>query len=127
MLRYALPVIRVATVPLTSPSTKCVFLANVCVSLFLLKVFLTNVVLDVCLPPLSPFSLCLGRALMSVTAAVAIGPNMTAYLRNSSLNDAIYDLTDKCDPAKFQNAFGVGTDQLQVRCDDKRSLRIAYT
>ena len=53
-MRYALPVILVAAVPLTN-----VRFLRMCVSLFLLKVvFLTNVVLGVCcFPPLSPFSL----------------------------------------------------------------------
>ena len=60
-----------------------------------------------------------GRALLSVTGAVIVGPNLTAYLRNASMEEAIKDLATKCDPAAFVDTFGTTVDQVDALIEAK--------
>jgi MFS family permease len=54
-----------------------------------------------------------GRLLTAWSTAGVLGPYVITKLRQSSLENAIYDLAGKVDPVAFQAKFGAGLDQLQ--------------
>ncbi|CUB04503.1 OFA family MFS transporter [Marinomonas fungiae] len=55
-----------------------------------------------------------GRLLTAWSTAGVLGPFAITYLREQSLNNAIHNLAASVDPARFQQAFGAGVDQLEA-------------
>ena len=60
-----------------------------------------------------------GRLLTAWSTAGVIGPLALGKLRESARLSAIEDLTGKVDPARFQEQFGAGTDQLPLLIEQK--------
>ncbi|HTT08541.1 MAG TPA: OFA family MFS transporter [Gammaproteobacteria bacterium] len=55
-----------------------------------------------------------GRLLTAWSTAGVLGPLAITSLRENAVNKAITDLVSHIDPAKFQQKFGAGVDQLQL-------------
>lgn len=60
-----------------------------------------------------------GRLMTGWAAAALIGPSLLTYLRGSSYNEALVDLSTKVDPAAFQEKFGSGVENLTALVDAK--------
>lgn len=58
-----------------------------------------------------------GRLLTAWSTAGVLGPFAITQLRQNSVDNAIHSLADKVDPARFQQAFGAGKEQLQTLID----------
>lgn len=48
-----------------------------------------------------------------------VGPKIAASLRDSSIREAVEDLSAKVTDAQFEHAFGAGKDQLALLADQK--------
>lgn len=55
-----------------------------------------------------------GRLLTAWSTAGVLGPLAIASLRDSAVDNAIRDLTARIDPARFEQAFGAGLEQLDA-------------
>ncbi len=60
-----------------------------------------------------------GRCMTGWATAALIGPKLLTYMRETSVNEAIHDLTTKVEPSAFTSQFGVGPEQVQSLIDTK--------
>lgn len=60
-----------------------------------------------------------GRVLTAWSAAALVGPNMLGYLRESSYETAIKELTSMLEPSQFEKAFGAPVAKLESLIEAK--------
>lgn len=60
-----------------------------------------------------------GRVLTAWSAAALVGPNMLGYLRESSYDDAVRELTSRLEPGTFEKAFGAPVERLEALVEAK--------